>query len=838
MHKRVFKPNVIIALSLIFLTLLLSIGIYLWSINNNIQIYSKQVERINKLRLLNKDFNTFSLQKGSFINYDTINQQIKDFNAILNSLKQEITDNKNDKILLETVSTIESDYQQKILLLEHLKSYNSAISSSLQYLYDLKKNINTLSSVEKRDIRMIGSTLAMTTQLYAGLIKNRDKINQNIEKIKMLTKKYKDDYIQYFYYHEKSVIAKISHIQKEQERVNRLDITSKLDLVYEHLEAKYQEYLLTEKMILLLFMFSMVAMVSFILYLYKKSLRDKIELQAYKYAIENSDNSIVMTDKNHTIIYVNEAFEKETGYNKEEVLGENPRILKSGLMDAEHYAKLADTLKNRQRWEGEFINKRKDGTIMYEKASINPIIIDDELTSYIAIKLNITKYIEQEKKVKFLALHDPLTSLPNRLHFEQHFNNQILEKNKKVTLLYIDLDRFKTINDSLGHHVGDALLKVFAQRLKSALDRGDFLARIGGDEFVVLLEIKSEKDANKIAQRILKLLQTPIEVLGHSLNITTSIGLSFFPSDGDNLETLLKHADTAMYRAKNSGRNNFKTFTQELSDEINERLEIEQALNHAIVKGEFYLVYQPKYSLTTNYIIGFEALIRWEHETLGFIGPDKFIPIAEEIGAIHKIGLFVFAQACKDFKVLKTINPSLQSIAINISTIQFREKNFIKTLNNISDTVGIHPSKIELEITESCIMDNVEKNIQMLHRLKEYGYKIAIDDFGTGYSSFAYLKKLPINTIKIDKSFVDDITTQKSDKDIVNTIINLAQNLGFETVAEGIEYESQEKLLLEMGCNLGQGYYFSRPQKIEDIKEFVQTHREKKKLPALGLVES
>ncbi len=833
MRKRVFKPNVIIALSLTFLTLLLSIGIYLWSINDNIQIYSKHVNEINKLRILNKDFNTFSLHKGSFTNYDIINQKIKDFDTVVNNLQRGIIQNENDSTLLHTIVSIKSDYQKKVVLLEYLKSFNSAISSSLQYLFDLKKSINKLKNIEKKDIRMIGNTLFMTTQLYAGLIINRDKIEHNIQEIEILAKQSANEYIHYFYYHEKSVVAKIVSIQKEQERVTHLDITSKLNLVYDHLEATYHEYLITGKIILLLFMFSMVAMVSFILYLYKKSLRDKIELQAYKYAIENSDNSIVITDKNHTITYVNEAFEKETGYSKEEVIGENPRILKSGLMDTGHYQKLVETLKNRQKWEGEFINKRKDGTLMYEKASINPVIIDDELTSYIAIKLNITKYIEQEKKVEFLALHDQLTSLPNRLYFEQHFNNQILEKNKNVTLLYIDLDRFKTINDSLGHHVGDALLKVFSQRLQSALDRGDFLARIGGDEFVILLEIKNEKDANKIAQRILKLLQTPIEVLGHSLNITTSIGLSFFPSDGDNLETLLKHADTAMYRAKNSGRNNFKVFTQELSNEINERLELEQALSHAIINEEFYLVYQPKYSLKTNQIIGFEALIRWEHEKLGFVGPDKFIPIAEEIGMIHQIGLFVFAQACKDFSILKTVNPALQSIAINISTIQFREKNFIETLNNISDTVGIHPSEIELEITESCIMDNVEKNISMLHTLREYGYKIAIDDFGTGYSSFAYLKKLPINTIKIDKSFVDDITTQKSDKDIVNTIINLAQNLGFETVAEGIEYEGQEKLLLEMGCDLGQGYYFCKPQRIEDIKAFVKSRKTQKEFSLL-----
>jgi diguanylate cyclase (GGDEF)-like protein/PAS domain S-box-containing protein len=825
MSRKVFKPNLIITLSLTFLLLLLTIGMYLWSIHGSIQIYSKHVNDINKLRLLNKDFNTFSLQKGSFVNYDIINRQIKDFDITINNLQKSMIQNTEDSKLLQALIEIKSDYHKKTSLLEHFKSFNSAISSSLQYLYDLKKSINKLSSVEKSDKQMMGSTLTMTTKLYVGLIKSTDKIKQNIQKIKTLAEQSKNDYIWYFHHNEKSIVEKILSIQKEQKSVNSLDISSKLDLVYMHLENKYQVYLITSNIILILFMFSMVTMISFILYLYRKSLRDKIELQAYKYAIENSDNSIVITDPDHNITYVNEAFERETGYKKEEVLGENPRILKSGLMPQEHYSTLIERLKNLQKWEGEFINRKKDGTLMYEKASINPIIINNTLTHYIAIKLNITEYVEQEKKVEFIALHDQLTSLPNRLHFERNFNEEIFKKNKQATLLYIDLDRFKTINDSLGHHVGDELLKVFAKRLQYALDKNDFIARIGGDEFVVILDIQNAEDANNVAQRILQLLQTPINVLEHNLNITTSIGISFFPSDGNTLETLLKNADTAMYRAKNRGRNNFEFFTQELSDEINERLEVEQALRNALKNNEFYLVYQPKYSLKTNKVIGFEALIRWEHHKLGFVGPDKFIPIAEDIGIIHKIGLFVFEKACSDFKAIREIDPTLQSIAINISTIQFKEEDFIETLNNICSSIGLDPTGIELEITESCIMDDIEKNIQMLHKLREHGYKIAIDDFGTGYSSFGYLKKLPINTIKIDKSFVDDITSQKSDKDIVNAIINLSHNLGFQTVAEGIEYEAQEKLLLEDGCDLGQGYNFCRPQKIEEMKEFIKSQK-------------
>jgi len=824
MIKRVQKPDLIIALLAIFLVILMSLGFYLKSINQDIKVYGIQVRDINKLRLINKDFNHFALQKSGFINYDIINQQIKEFEDILDQLTVTVEQNDKNPSLVKTLQQIKYDYQQKVLLLEHIKSYNSTISSSINYLYDLKKNINKFSPIKKNDLYMIGSTLFMTVELYAGILYNHKEVEKNLKKIQLLMKNTNDKYIGYFYTHIKHSIQKIAHIKDEYKHVKLLNISSKLDILHQKLQNKYYLLLQRGENLLTIFMFSILFMIFSIYTMYKKFLRNKIQLQAYKFAIENSDNSIVITDAEHNITYVNDAFEKETGYKKEEVLGENPRILKSGLMPQEHYTTLTQTLEEHKKWEGEFINKRKNGTLIYEKASINPIVVDGNIENYIAIKLNITKYIEQEKKVEFLALHDPLTTLPNRLNLEQYFNKNILEKNKKAALMYMDLDRFKTINDSLGHHIGDGLLKVFSERLQYALEKDDFIARIGGDEFVIIIEITSNKDANNIARRILNLLKTPINVHGHNLNITTSIGISFFPTDGNDLETLMKHADTAMYRAKKDGRNAFRLFTQQLSDEIDERLEIEQALRKALKNSELYLVYQPKYTLQKRQIIGFEALIRWENEKLGFITPDKFIPIAEEIGVINEIGLFVFEKACRDFLTFKKTNPKLKSIAINISTIQFKEKGFINTLNRLCNAIGIKPSSVELEITESCIMDNIETNIQMLNELQKYGYKIAIDDFGTGYSSFGYLKKLPINTIKIDKSFVDDITIKTADKDIVKAIIGLSKNLGFNTVAEGIETQEQEKLLHKLGCDIGQGYLFSKPQKIEDIKEFIKDH--------------
>ncbi len=821
MNNRFYNLKYIIILSGFFI-LLFSLGAYLFSINNNIQKYSTKVRQINQLLLLNKDFNHFAIQKSGFLNYDIINQKIKKFEIIIDKLNNQIIQENQNILLLKYIKEIKNIYQQKILLLEHIKSYNSTASSSIEYLHDLKKNMDNYSSLSKEQLAVINDTLFMTLELYTNIFNDGNQLHNNLKKIKSLIEDTDNNYIKYFYNNTISNIDQILSIQKEYKNIRKLKITHKLEKIHQILQSQYLKYQQTSHFILTVLMFSIFAMIVSIYILFKKSLEAKIKLQAYKYAIENSDNSIVITDLQHNITYVNDAFEKETLYKKEEVLGKNPNILKSGMMPDSHYENLLQTLQNRQKWEGEFINTRKDGTLMYEKASINPIIINGEITSYIAIKLNITKYVEQEKKVKFLALHDPLTSLPNRLNFQQYFKNHIQKHKHTAALMYLDLDRFKTINDSLGHHVGDELLKVFAKRLQFALNKDDFIARIGGDEFVIIIKIKEPKEAKIVAKRILDLLQTPIFVQKHNLNITTSIGIAYYPNDGDTLDILTKHADTAMYHAKQKGRNNFQLFSKTLSKEIDEKLQIDQALREAIKNNELYMMYQPKYSLKSKEIIGFEALVRWENPTLGFVGPDKFIPIAEDIGMIDAIGLFVFKKACQDFKLLKSINPNLKTMAINVSVMQLNNKNFIKKINKISQKEQINRSQIELEITESKLMDNVQRHITLLQKLKAQGYKIAIDDFGTGYSSFGYLNKLPIDTIKIDKSFIDDITLKKSDKDIVKAIITLCQNLNFHTVAEGIETKEQEEMLKSFGCDIGQGYLFSRAQKMQILQKFIK----------------
>ncbi len=832
MAMKIRKPDLITLLLILFLAAIPATALFMLNINSNIKHYAQQSHIITKLELLDKDFNYFISQKGRFNNYDIINQKMADFKRSLEQLSKSMQSDTHITGYLydDDFRNIRNAFAQKRLLIEHAKSYNSLVINSLNYLHDLQRNIKNYSPLSEKEIQMLDNTIFLALQTYTETQNALPVIKSNLRTIEQLASESGDDMLKYFAAHIKVIIDQIETIDKENQQIGQVGLYPKLVTVHKKLNAEFSDYLTFGRITMLAILTFLATLLFIVLYFHKRSIADKKRLSAYKYAIENSDNSIVITDASQNITYVNEAFERETGYTKEEVLGQNPKILKSDLMDQSFYAALKAALEAQQRWEGEFVNKRKDGSLFYEKASISPLVVDETLHGYIAIKLNITKYIEQENHVKYLAYHDQLTGLPNRLQFQEYFQKLIADSGHKHALMYIDLDYFKTINDTLGHHIGDILLKIFAKRLQHELSADDFIARIGGDEFVVVLRIDDEKYALQIAQRILQSMHKAFEIEQHKLNITTSIGIALYPKDGTTLDELMKHADTAMYKAKKNGRNNAHTFTRQLSAAMHERLQIEQQLRNALAKEELYLVYQPKYNLQTKKVTGFEALIRWENDKLGFVSPDRFIPVAEEIGLIDEIGYLVFEKACIAFQEFRQIDPHLQHIAINISTIQFRQKDFITHLNALSFKTGLHPTQIELEVTESYVMEDIERNIANLQTLRENGYKIAIDDFGTGYSSFGYLKKLPITTLKIDKSFVDDICTETKDKNIVQTIITLADNLDFETVAEGIEEEEQERLLLKMGCRTGQGYYFSRPLKPEDLIRFLEAqsvqHRE------------
>ncbi|MDD3462130.1 MAG: EAL domain-containing protein, partial [Sulfurospirillaceae bacterium] len=439
---------------------------------------------------------------------------------------------------------------------------------------------------------------------------------------------------------------------------------------------------------------------------------------------------------------------------------------------------------------------------------------------------DITNLVRTREKINYMAYHDHLTDLSNRLDFENKLEHAVRlarRNNSIIAVLFIDLDRFKIINDTLGHHVGDEILKTVAFRISSVLRESDTVARLGGDEFAVLLENLSDNIyVASVCEKILSVVSEPIRFESYNLDISASIGIAIFPQDGVDYQEIIKNADSAMYLAKDKGKNNFQFYTKKLSKEVERRLGIEQSLKNAIRNNEFYLEYQPKYDIQTKKVIGAEALIRWQNSDFGFVSPLEFIPIAEECGFIVDIGEWVFSQACKAFLKWQDEKLKIETIAINVSSVQFRQKDIVARFNDIASQFGISPSCIDIEITEHYIMDNTEKNFEILRRFREVGFKISVDDFGTGYSSMSYLKILPLDTIKIDKSFIDDIPHDKNDVEITKAILALSLSLGYNVVAEGIETKEQEEFLLNNGCRYGQGFLFGKPMKSDDFIGFVK----------------
>jgi diguanylate cyclase (GGDEF)-like protein len=503
--------------------------------------------------------------------------------------------------------------------------------------------------------------------------------------------------------------------------------------------------------------------------------------------------------------------------------------------DSLFYKKMKHSLLTNDRWSGKIENRAKDGSIIPIWLTI-AIVRDknNEIQNFIAIYTNLKNIIEMEDKVEYLAYHDSLTKLPNRTYFEEKIIDilKFAQINKsKVAILFIDLDRFKVINDTLGHYVGDGMLIEIAKRLKSVLKKNDILARIGGDEFVVILNnIKDKKEVGIEANKMLCVIRESIMVQDYHLNTTASIGIAIYPKDGDNRNEIIKHADSAMYHAKDKGKDNYQFYTEQLSLDVEARLDLEQELLHALKRGELVLHYQPQYYLKNRKISGAEALLRWKSKKLGWISPEVFIPIAEETGVIVPIGYFVFQEACSEFMRWEKEGLNVDSISINISSLQFREEDMFEKIKNIILKVGIPAHKIEIEITEHFIMEYSTTNLTILEDLRNIGCKISIDDFGTGYSSMSYMKELSLDFIKIDKSFVIDLPGDMHDVEVSKAIIALSKSLGYQVIAEGIETLEQEKFLREHYCDIGQGFNFAKPMSSEDFISFVKNENKKEKV--------
>ena len=552
---------------------------------------------------------------------------------------------------------------------------------------------------------------------------------------------------------------------------------------------------------------------------------EREELLLARKVFEVNSEAIMVTDASNRIVRVNAAFEAITGYREAEVRGCDPKMLGSGRHDNEFFQAMWQTLRADGYWAGEIWDKRKDGS-EYPKWVHIDTIRDSEarISHFVTVFSDISERKASEERIRYLAQHDALTGLPNRFTLAVHLEHALARAeraNEKIGLMFIDLDNFKTVNDTLGHPIGDLLLCEVARRITSAVRKSDIVARIGGDEFVVVLESAHlPGDAGMVAQKILERMREAVPVDGNDLHTTPSIGIAIYPDDGLNSEDLMKNADVAMYHAKSAGRNNYQFYAEHMNQAAAVRIQMEARLRAAMAANEFSLHFQPQVDLASGRVSGCEALIRWHNAELGWVSPASFIPLTEEIGLIVPIGEWVLRRACQTAKEWLDAGIEFGSIAINISPQQFRQRNFPQSVENILRETGLPAACLELEITESTIMETAETAVAMLMRLKDLGVTLAVDDFGTGYSSLAYLKRFPIDRLKIDRSFVTDLETDPSDAAIATAVIALAHSLGLSVVAEGVETQGQSDFLREHGCDSVQGYFYCRPGPADIAAEF------------------
>ena len=686
-------------------------------------------------------------------------------------------------------------------------------------------------------------------------------------------------------------------------------------------------------------------------------------------ALDAAANGIVITDRHGAIVWANQAVTGMTGYSKEEVLGKNPRLFKSGQQPESCYANLWTTISSGQIWRGEIVNRRKDGTTYTEEMTITPVTpkvgsVTD--TYFIAVKQDITerKKIEQalhraeekyraifedavvgifqttpdgrplsinralaemhgydspeqllvevsnvasqlfvnprrfdelrevlnkngvvhgaelevyrrdrtrkwvlvnlravrgtdgavvlnegtveditdrkvaEERVQYLAYYDALTGLPNRALLQDRLavaRANARRQKGKVALLFLDLDRFKNINDSLGHSFGDLLLRAVAERLSRSAREQDTVARLGGDEFVIVLtNIKDIQDAAVAAERLMDRMTAEFLVESHSLGVSCSLGISIFPEHGTDPETLIKNADAAMYSAKDDGRNNFRFFTADMNAQVMERLALENGLRHALAKQEFFLEYQPQMDIVTGRIVGLEALLRWQHPELGLVPPDKFIRIAENNGLIMPIGEWVLRTACSQARKWQDKGLPPLTIAVNVSAVQFRQEGFCQLIRGVLDETGLAPHCLELEVTESLLLADSQVTVSVVQELEALGLTFAIDDFGTGYSSFSYLRQFRVSKLKIDRVFIRDVAVKPDDAAITTAIIGMAKSLNIKVIAEGVEDEAQMTFLRAHQCDEIQGFYFSKPLAADKVADKLQDSYSEHQVRALA----
>ncbi len=540
------------------------------------------------------------------------------------------------------------------------------------------------------------------------------------------------------------------------------------------------------------------------------------ELRKLTTAVEQSANSVIITNADGIIEYVNPKFTTVSGYTKEEVVGKTPRILKSGRQTDSHYAEMWKNISQGKEWQSEFCNKAKDGRQYWELCSIAPI--KDEsgtITHYVGIKEDISEHKRNEEQLYYQANFDGLTGLPNRHYFQQYLGLQlevINRENQFMVLLVLDIDNLKFVNDTFGHEFGDLLLKEIARRLENACGFSTFISRFVGDEFIIIPPLVADAGESVVfADRIHNAMNEVFVIKGTEIISTASIGVVVYPEDGETVESLLKNAEAAMYQAKKDCKNAVCFYTRELNFQLEQRFAMETRLHKALERDEFSLQYQPQIGLPDGCIIGMEVLLRWTPTGEETVSPSQFIPLLEETGLIVAVGEWVLWQACTQAVEWRKQGLAAMRMSVNISALQFIRSDLDETVKRVLDATGFDPRYLCLELTESMIMIDSARTMEKLTALTQIGITLSLDDFGTGYSSLEYLGRLPIQELKIDQSFVRRMLTTRNDAAVVNTIIAMARGLEMELVAEGVETEEQLAYLTEKGCQVIQGYYFSRP---------------------------
>ena len=544
---------------------------------------------------------------------------------------------------------------------------------------------------------------------------------------------------------------------------------------------------------------------------------------------ENINEGIMITDKEKKIISVNPAFEFVTGYSLEEVTGKDPSILQSGIHDLSFYLSMWKSIYDIGVWQGEIWNRRKTGDVYPEWLTIMAVRDPQgEITNYCGIFTDLSERKIVENELEKRAFTDSLTDVSNRFAYLERMNT-LLESSMQIShkiqhaVFILDLNRFKQVNDTLGHAIGDSLLVEIAKRIQGLLKNKDILARYGGDEFVITLtNIVHPREAAKFAEKIIRVIEEPVVINGQEIFVSTSMGISIFPTDGETTEQLVNRADKAMAYSKQNGRNGFSFYFDDLHTDTKRVLLLDTELRKAIENRDFMLHFQPKIETKSLQLIGVEALVRWQNDKLGFVSPAEFIPYAEETGLIIPLSEMIFDLACESHKQIVEAGFTKVPIAINVSSIHFQQQNFLESIQRILERNNTSAVNFEIEMTERTVMNSASETVSKLVKLKQMGFKLSIDDFGTGYSSLSYLVRFPLDVLKIDRSFIQHICSLDDKQAVVDAIIQMSHRLKMKVVAEGVESAQQVELLKEMGCDFIQGYYYSKPLPINELIDFIQ----------------